>query len=176
MVDGLWILLRGVDQALSTSSTKRLNLVTRRLSDTRHSRFAKHSATRAATRAWPAPASDRTLRTSPRCGPSSYRPLRLCRQLQRRNGDHALFRRPQRGKAVIGVADDTGNQRRFKLDHHVPGHRHDVGAALVGGRQQDYRARFEQLIDFDRGRFSLGRVVRGNMKALVVRNGCCAQG
>src|SRR5664280_408099 len=70
------------------------------------------------------------------------------RQLQRRNGDHALFRRPQRGKTEIGVADETGNQRRFKLDHHMPGHRHDVGAALVGGRQQDHRARFEQLIDF----------------------------
>ena len=70
------------------------------------------------------------------------------RQLQCRNGDHALFRRPQCGKAVIGAADDTGNQRRFKLDHHMPGHRHDVGAALVGGRQQDHRARFEQLVDF----------------------------
>src|SRR5664280_2138106 len=36
----------GSDQALSTSRTNRLNLVTRRVSTTRHSRFAKHSAIR----------------------------------------------------------------------------------------------------------------------------------
>jgi len=29
------------------------------------------------------------------------------RQFQRRNGDHTLLRRPQRGKAVIGIANDT---------------------------------------------------------------------
>src|ERR1039458_459924 len=41
----------GSVQALSTSRTKRLYLLTRRVSATLHSRFAKHSATRgAATR------------------------------------------------------------------------------------------------------------------------------
>ena len=70
------------------------------------------------------------------------------RQFQPRNGNHALFRSQQCGKAVIGIADDTGNQRRFKLDHHMLGHRHDVGAALVGGRQQNHRTGFEQLVDF----------------------------
>src|ERR1035438_8640511 len=68
-------------------------------------------------------------------------------QFQRWKSNHALFGCPQRGKAVIGVADDTGHQRRFKLDHHMPGHGHDVGAALAGGREQDHRAGFEQLVD-----------------------------
>src|ERR1035441_4717087 len=36
----------GSDQALRTSRTKRLYLLTRWVSTTRHSRFAKHSATR----------------------------------------------------------------------------------------------------------------------------------
>jgi hypothetical protein len=49
--------------------------------------------------------------------------------------------------AVIGVADDTGNQRRFELDHHVPGHHHHVGAAFAGSRQQNHWTRFEQLVD-----------------------------
>ena len=44
----------------------------------------------------------------------------LGRKLQRRNGDHALLRCPQRCKRVIAVADDAGNQRWFELDHHVP--------------------------------------------------------
>jgi hypothetical protein len=43
------------------------------------------------------------------------------RQLQCRKGNYALLRLPQCSKAVIGVADDTGNQWRFKLDHHMPG-------------------------------------------------------
>ena len=68
-------------------------------------------------------------------------------QLQRWKSDYALFRCPQRGKAVIGVADDAGHQRRFKFDHHMPGHRHDVGAALMSGREQNHGTGFEQLVD-----------------------------
>src|ERR1035438_4964989 len=33
-------------------------------------------------------------------------------------------------------------------EFHMPGHRHDVGVSILGGRQQDYRTRFEQLVDF----------------------------
>lgn len=65
------------------------------------------------------------------------------RQFQRRDGDDAFTGCPQRGKAVIGAADDTTDQWRLKLDHHMPGHRHDVGAAMAGGRQEDHRSRFE---------------------------------
>src|SRR5208282_6412375 len=61
------------------------------------------------------------------------------------------FVAPQCGKGVIGIADDASKQRRFKLDHHMPRHRHDVGAALAGGRQWDHRTRFEQLVDFGQG-------------------------
>ena len=69
------------------------------------------------------------------------------RQLLRRYSDYALFRCTQRSKAVIGVANDTSYQRRFKLDHHMPGHCHDVGATLADGRQQNNRSGFEQLVD-----------------------------
>src|ERR1035441_6449055 len=68
-------------------------------------------------------------------------------QFNRWNGDNALSHRSQRSEAVIGVADDTGDQRRLELYHHVPGHRHDVGSALVGGRQEDHWTRFKQLVD-----------------------------
>jgi len=72
----------------------------------------------------------------------------LARQFARRNGDDTLFGGAQRGKAVIGIADDTGDQRRREFDHHVPGHRHDVGATFGSRCQQNHRPRFKQLVDF----------------------------
>jgi len=54
----------------------------------------------------------------------------LARQFARRNGDDALFGGAQGRKAVIGVADNAGNQRRREFNHHVPGHRHDIRAAF----------------------------------------------
>lgn len=60
----------------------------------------------------------------------------ILREVRGRNSDDAPFCRPQRRKAVIGLADDAGNKRWLKLDHHMPRHRHDVGTAVAGGGQQ----------------------------------------
>ena len=57
------------------------------------------------------------------------------RKVRHRNAYYALFRRLQCGTTVIDITDDTGRQRRLRLDHLVPGHRHDVGAAVAGGGQ-----------------------------------------
>jgi len=69
------------------------------------------------------------------------------RQFKCRNGDDALLGCAQCGKAVISVADNTGYERRFKVDHHMPRHCHDVGAALAGCREQNYRTWFKQLVN-----------------------------
>jgi len=69
-------------------------------------------------------------------------------QFDRRNGDHAFLRGPQRVKAVISVADDAGDEWGLEVDHHVPRHRHDIGASTLCSAQQHHRARFDQLVDF----------------------------
>ena len=45
-------------------------------------------------------------------------------------GDSAVLRRAQWGKTVFRVADESRNQRRLKLDPHVPGHRQAGDAAF----------------------------------------------
>jgi len=70
----------------------------------------------------------------------------LC-QTQRRNSDYAFLRRSQCSKAVIGVTHDTSYHWRFKIYHHMPRHSHDIGLTFTGGRQQNHRAGFEQLVD-----------------------------
>jgi hypothetical protein len=77
-------------------------------------------------------------------------------QLNRWNGDHALSRSLQRIKAVITVADDTGDERGFKIHHHVPRHRHDIDVSPVSSGQQHHRARFDQLVHFRQGQRSYG--------------------
>jgi len=141
----------GSIQALTTARTKRLYFLTSRVSATMHSRLAKHSATSGRDRRQ---AEAFELLHVPARTVADLHDCR--RQLACANGDYALFRRPQRGEAVIGAADDTGDQRRFELDHHVPRHRNDVGAALVRRRQKDHRPRLEQLIDFRQGQIAHG--------------------
>ena len=64
-------------------------------------------------------------------------------------------RRAQSGEAVIAFADDAGDERRLEVDHHVPRHGHDVGAAALGRGKQDDRAQAR----------SSGRPCRGEARA-----------
>jgi len=65
----------------------------------------------------------------------------------RAGGNRAFTGGTQRREAIIVAADEAGDLRLLELDHHMPRHRHDVGAAFARGRQQNDRSRFEQLID-----------------------------
>src|SRR5208282_5429505 len=65
----------------------------------------------------------------------------LGREIDRGDGDHAFSGGPQRRKAVIGLAYDTGDERGYEFHHHMPRQRHDIDPVLVGSRQQDHRAR-----------------------------------
>ena len=47
-------------------------------------------------------------------------------QFHRRHVDHAFTGRSQNFKRVVLVADDTAHERRHKLHHRVPRHRHDI--------------------------------------------------
>jgi hypothetical protein len=69
------------------------------------------------------------------------------------NGDDTFPGRAERRKTVITAADDTGHKRRRELDHHMPGHRHDVDMAIVGSRQEDDRSRLQQTIDLVQRKF-----------------------
>jgi ketosteroid isomerase-like protein len=70
-----------------------------------------------------------------------------------RDCDHALARRTQGGEAVVGLAHDAGDARRLELDHHVPRHRHDVGAAAFApGREQHHGPRLDERVDLAQGK------------------------
>ena len=122
----------GSFHALTTSRTKRQYLFTSRVSTTRHSRFAKHSAI---SGAFTSRAGTGVRSNASNLSMSRPELLPTCTTFSANstawgNGDYALFGRPQGLKAVVGIADDTGDQRRFELYHHVPGHRHDIGPPL----------------------------------------------
>ena len=149
MVDGLWMLLGRVCPGFDHFKNEEIVLVDEMSID--HLAFKVGEALGHQRRrdtlgwCWRQTKSLELVHISPRAVTDTHD---LGRKFRRWNGDYSLFRRPQSTKAVIGVADDTGNHRRLKLDHHVPGHRHHIGMTLVSGRQQDYRTRFEQLVDF----------------------------
>jgi len=61
--------------------------------------------------------------------------------------DHCFSRRAEGREGEIGLTDDTRDERRLELQHHVPGHRHDVRATFASRRQQNNRAGFQQLVN-----------------------------
>src|SRR5208282_2588937 len=112
MVDGLWILLSGIDPGLEHFKDEEIVLVDEtgighlafEIGETLGHQRRRHAL------GW--------RRRQSESLELLYVPARAVadfhdfgRQFQRRNSDHALFGRPQCGKAVIGAADDTGNQR-----------------------------------------------------------------
>src|ERR1039457_5770503 len=124
----------GSIQALSTSRMNRLYRLTSRRSATLHSRLAKHSATSGGATRSAVSGVRSTAANLSRSRPAEF-------------PTSPTYAASQRVEAVIGATGNAGHQLRLELDHHVPGHGHDIGAAFARGRQQDDRARLEQLID-----------------------------
>jgi len=71
----------------------------------------------------------------------------LRRKLNGGYRNDALLGGAQRLEAIVTVADDARNSRRLKLDAHVPGHGHHIGAALVRRREHHDRAGLKHLVD-----------------------------
>ena len=60
--------------------------------------------------------------------------------------DRAFLRDPQGLKTVVAVTDDAADERWLKVNHHVPGHGHDVGLVLPRRCEEHNRPRFEQAV------------------------------
>ena len=64
-----------------------------------------------------------------------------------RNGDDAFAGPRERPKGMIALTHHAGDQRRIEFDHHVPGHRHNIGAPRIRRRQQNDGTGFKLLVD-----------------------------
>jgi hypothetical protein len=138
----------GSIQAFTTSSTKKLYRFTSRVSTTRHSRFAQHSATSGDPTSFAGAAVSAEGRELVHAAPGAVAARHhLRRELRGRDVEHALARGLQRREAEVASADHAADQRRLEVHHRVPGHRHHVGAALVARGYKKDRAGFEQAVD-----------------------------